>query len=324
TAVLDGDGDPALAACLDRRGAWPRAVGDAWRAVHRDEIPGLPAAIDIYGTRYNAVWFDEEADPAPLAAVLDELVARLGLVGGVVRVHRRNPHQRGLKEEVAVRGDVPETFAVTEHGLTYAINLRSTQHTGLFPDQRDTRRRVARIAAGRRVGNLFAFTCSFSVAAVAAGAEVAFSVDTARSCLETGKANFAGNGLADAGRGKFIQEDARRWLARQQRRREEDPDAWQPLDLLVCDPPVFASGKEGRFAVEKEWAGLARAGAELLGPDGVAVFANNHRTGDHARYRRQLQAVFGRVTDLRPPLDFPVLAGRPHHVRTFWCEDPRA
>ena len=35
--------------------------------------------------------------------------------------------------------------------------------------------------------------------------------------LETGKANFAANALTAGGRGKFIREDARRWLARQLR-----------------------------------------------------------------------------------------------------------
>ncbi len=52
---------------------------------------------------------------------------------------------------------------------------------------------------------------------------------------------------------------------------------------------------------------------------GTAVFANNHRTGDHAFYRRTLEKHFAEVTDLRPPLDFPVFPRRPHHVRTFWC-----
>ena len=52
-----------------------------------------------------------------------------------------------------------------------ADNLTRTQHTGLFLDQRDSRRRVVKFAAGARVANLFAFTCSFSVAAAAAAVQ---------------------------------------------------------------------------------------------------------------------------------------------------------
>ena len=187
--------------------------------------------------------------------------------------------------------------------------------------QRDTRRRVALKSEKARMANLFAYTCSFSVVAARQGAEVVFSVDTAKPCLNTGKTNFALNGLSETGQGKFIQEDVRKWLARQMRKRDQDQDAWAGYDLVVCDPPVFASAKDGgQFSVEKEWPGLAESCAGLLAADGAAIFANNHRTGDHRYYRKVLTEIFDSVTDLRPPLDFPVFTGRPHHVRTFWCE----
>jgi 23S rRNA (cytosine1962-C5)-methyltransferase len=320
--------DPLVAACHDRRGQWLSPVTDTFRAVHREEIADLPAAIDIYGSWFSAVWFDEDATADQQAARLDPVLAqvqaRYGCRGGVVRTHRRNPHQRSLVTEVAVVGEAPpEVFWVTEHGLQYEINLLTTQHTGLFLDQRDTRRRLALRARGARLANLFAFTCSFSVAAVHHGAEVAFSVDTAKPCLATGMNNFSRNGLQDSGRGKFIREDVRKWVARQSRKRALDPAGWNGLDLIVCDPPVFASaGDGGQFSLEQEWPLLAAVCAELLAPDGAAIFANNHRTGDHRYYRNALAEVFDSVTDLRPPLDFPIQPGRPHHVRTFWCEQP--
>ena len=118
-----------------------------------------------------------------------------------------------------------------------------------------------------------------------------------------------------------ISEDGtRKWLLRQERRRDANPGEFQTLDLVVCDPPVFASAKDGgKFSIEAEWPGLAAATSGLMSPEGIAVFANNHRSGNHAFYRRALEDHFREVTDLRPPLDFPVLPGRPHHVRTFWC-----
>jgi len=313
--------DPALA--LERRVGWLPAVTDAWRAVHRDELPDLPAAVDVYGPWADAVWFDEDADADAARAALDPVLDRLardhGVRGGTLRTHRRNPHRRGLVTEVTVFGEPPPArFAVREHGLAYEISLTETQHTGLFLDQRDARRRVQLLAAGLRVANLFSYTCSFSVAAVAGGAEVAFSVDLAKAALETGKRNFAANGLEAGGRGKFVREDVRRWLERQLRRKGERPADHAPLDLVVCDPPVFASSREGgRFQVEQEWAAMAGGVAALLGPGGRAVFANNHRGGDHVRYRRELEAVFPRVAEWSPPLDFPRGDDAPQHVRTF-------
>lgn len=325
--ALDQGADPGFACCRDRRGAWLPAITDAFRAVHRDEIDGLPAAVDVYGPWLSAAWFDEtsaaEKIERLLHPVLEQAAAAYGCRGGTIRTHRRNPHQQGLVTETSIwRQAPPDTFTVTEHELRYEVNLTRTQHTGLFLDQRDSRRRLAAAAPGKRLANLFAFTCSFAVAATAAGAEVAFSVDTARACLATGMNNFSLNGLEETGRGKFIQEDVRKWLRRQLRRKSDRPDVFRPLDLVVCDPPVFAATKDGgKFELEKEWPHLAGAVAELLSTDGQALFANNHRTGDHGFYRRALTDHFAQVIDLRPPFDFPVLAQRPHHVRTFWCSN---
>lgn len=316
-----------LALCRDHRLNWLETITDTFRAVHREEIQGLPAAVDIYGKYFDAVWFDETADPVKAAEklnpVLDEICNVYGCLGGIVRIHRRNPHQRNLVTETRIfRETPPDKFTVQEHGLKYQISLTQTQHTGLFLDQRDTRRRLYLAADGKRLANLFSYTCSFSVAALAGGGEVVFSVDLSKPGLNTGKINMELNGLAESGKGKFIQEDVRKWLERQLRRKAEKPNENPGLDLFVCDPPVFASSKKGgKFSVEKEWPRLAEAASQLISEGGQALFANNHRMGDHAFYQRELISRFSRVTDLRPPFDFPVFEGRPHHVRLFWCEN---
>ncbi|MBU8872089.1 MAG: class I SAM-dependent methyltransferase [Gemmatimonadales bacterium] len=321
-----GAAELGFALCRDRRGSWLQEITDSSRVVHRNEIRNLPVAVDVFGEWFKAAWFDEEADPEKrdrrLEPLLDLVAQRAGCRGGVLRIHRSNPHQRKLVTETRVIGEPPpESFTATEHGLRYEINLTRTQHPGLFLDQRDSRRRIALMAEGKRLANLFAFTCSFSVAAAASGAEVAFSVDLARSCLNTGKTNFELNGLAETGRGKFIQEDTRKWFKRQLRRKENKPEEFQALDLVVCDPPVFASSRDGgQFILEKEWPGLVRDTASLLAQTGTAVFANNHRTGNEDSYRNALREFFQEVVHHRPPLDFPVLKNQPPHVRIYFCK----
>jgi 23S rRNA G2069 N7-methylase RlmK/C1962 C5-methylase RlmI len=328
--LLSGDCDATslgFALCRDRRGSWLQQITDSLRVVHRDEIEHLPVAIDVFGGWFKAAWFDEGADPDKRDRRLDpllELVQRdYGCRGGVVRIHRSNPHQRTLVTETRIVGEAPpEKFIVNEHGLGYEISLTQTQHPGLFLDQRDSRRHIALQAEGRRLANLFAYTCSFSVAAVDRGAEVAFSVDVARPCLNSGKANFEHNDLAKTGCGKFIQEDARKWLQRQLRKKENRPEEFQALDVIVCDPPVFASSKDGgKFVLEKEWPRLVADIAALLAPGGLAVFANNHRTGDEDAYRNALYRSFRKVIPHRPPLDFPVLRNQPPHVRIYACSE---
>ncbi|MBC8207489.1 MAG: class I SAM-dependent methyltransferase [Kiritimatiellales bacterium] len=293
-------------------------VTDAYRLVHRDEVGAF--SVDRYGDWLLVTGYDEALPSGELLKQLGAELRKIPCKGGIVRTNLRDPHKRKLFSDLVAFGEpAPETYFVTEHGLKYEISLNASQHPGLFLDQRDSRRRVAEFAPGKRVANLFAFTCSFSVAALATGAEVAFSVDLAAGCLERGKRNFEINGLAEGGRGKFIKEDVRKWLARQVRKKESHPGDFAPWDVMICDPPVFAAApkKGDAFAVEKEWPFLAESIRTVLAPGGAALFANNHRGGDDSFYYSTLQQQFSTVTALEPPIDFPD-CGNPH-VRTYWC-----
>lgn len=300
-------------------------VTDAYRLVHRGECGAF--SIDRYGDWLLVTGYDETLPSKALLKRLQPGLREIPRKGGIVRTNLRDPHNRKLFSDLEVFGEpAPDNFFVTEHGLKYEISLNESQHPGLFLDQRESRLRVMRAAEGKRVANLFSFTCSFSVAAVAGGAEVAFSVDLAAGCLKRGKRNFGANGLSEGGRGKFIKEDARKWLARQVRRKETDPAHFPAWDLIVCDPPVFAATpKKGTaFSVEKEWPFLAESIREILAPDGAALFANNHRGGDDRFYFSTLQQHFKTVEPLPPPVDFPLrqisgqAIGNPH-VRTYRC-----
>ncbi len=311
---------------MERRLPLLASITNAMRLVHRGEVQGKPFSIDLFDRYLCVTGYDEDLASkklrASLSATLENLSQELGCLGAVIRTNRRDPHRRKLFSDVVSWGEeAPPSFWVEEHALRFQVALNDAQHVGLFLDQRDSRQRIWKLAHGKRVANLFAFTCSFSVFAVQAGAEVAFSVDLAGGCLERGKANFSANSLDQGGNAKFIREDVRKWLARQIRKKEADPTAFAPWDIIICDPPVFASaGKGATFSVEKEWRGLGRQASALLAPGGLALFANNHSTGNPKKYLHELQEAFARVTPLRPPLDFPIQANQPEHVRIFWCE----
>ncbi len=293
-------------------------VTDAYRLVHRDEVGAF--SIDRYGDWLLVTGYDETFPSKQLLKKIGAELRKIQCKGGIARTNLRDPHKRKLFSDLETFGEpAPEPYFVTEHGLKYEISLNASQHPGLFLDQRDSRRRVAEVAAGKRVANLFSFTCSFSVAAAAAGAEVAFSVDLAAGCLERGKRNFEANGLAEGGRGKFVKEDARKWLARQVRKKESHPADFAPWDVVICDPPVFAAApkKGNAFSVEKEWPFLAESIRSILADGGAALFANNHRGGNDSFYYSTLQQLFTSVIAQEPPIDFPNV-GSPH-VRTYWC-----
>lgn len=317
--VVDG------AAAVERRGDWPLLVSNSYRLLQRGEV-SLPVSIDLYDSYISATGYSEELTSAELREklqpLLDYLAKKTNCRGGLLRQHVRNPHRKKLIHDVLTWGEtIPDQVIATEHDLAFAVNINDSQHVGLFLDQRDSRRRIRQAARSRRVANLFSFTCSFSVAAVEGGAEVVFSVDLADSSLTRGKENFAINGLTEGGRGKFIREDVCKWLARQEKKCTRDPENFAYWDIIICDPPVFASAGKGRgFHVEKQWPELARQIRLLLSREGVALFANNHRSGNELFYRGELEKHFRQVTPLSPPLDFPTLPGQPDHVRIYWCE----
>ncbi len=314
-----------ISALINRRTPFLSSLTNSCRLLHRGEY-SKDITVDKYAEYLLITSFRETIPAAQLLKQLAPLIALLtelsGCRGAVLKTHLRDPHKKKLFADIAVWGEAPpQSFLAREHDLFFKVQLNDRQHTGLFLDQRDSRRRIQMMCRAKRVANLFSFTCSFSIYALAGGAEVVFSVDLAAGCLNQGKENTALNNLGQSGNAKFIKEDSRKWLARQVRKKTNSPGNFTPFDLIICDPPVFASSGKGKnFHVEKEWPGLARSISEILSKDGSALFANNHQAGSKSFYLDTLSKHFTRVTKLSPPLDFPAIKGQPPHVSIFWCE----
>ncbi len=323
---LDSIPEKAVALALaGNRYPFLAGITDCCRLIHRGEYPAEDIAVDKYGEWLCVTGFDESLPAKQLQQrmqnVLNAVALSCNCKGGVIKTNLRDPHKRKLFADIAGWGEaVPESFLGCEHDLHFTLTLNKRQHPGLFLDQRDSRRRVAKVARGKRAANLFAFTCSFSLYALAAKAEVVFSVDLAAGCLRRGQENVAINQLASAGNAKFIKEDVRKWLERQLRKKQKDPAGFAAFDVVICDPPVFASAGKGKnFHVEKEWPGLVRDVYGVLGEDGIALFSNNHQAGQETFYYKTLADQFSEVTRLNPPLDFPQLTAGHSHVRIYWC-----
>lgn len=326
TTCLDSLSESVTGQALAEK-RWPflSTITDCCRLIHRGEYTE-DIAVDKYGKWLCVTGFEESLSAKNLLHKHRVLLATLSQTcdcqGGVVKTNRRDPHKQKLFADMAAWGEpAPESFFVREHDLLFSVSLNHQQHVGLFLDQRDSRSRVARAAKEKRAANLFAFTCSFSVYCLAAGAEVVFSVDLAAGCLNRGKENVAINKLAGTAKGKFVKEDVRKWLARQLRKKQKNPTAFSPFDLIICDPPVFASAGRGKsFHVEKEWPTLVHDVYNILSEKGKALFSNNHQAGPEKFYFETLKKQFSKVTRLSPPIDFPQITGHPSHVRIYWCQ----
>ncbi|GAL11140.1 methyltransferase [Vibrio astriarenae] len=87
-------------------------------------------------------------------------------------------YESGAPAEV-IFGELESRPVVVENGLKYQLHLGSNQNAGLFFDMRLGREWVQNNAKHANLLNLFAYTCGFSVAAIAGGADQVVNLDMA-------------------------------------------------------------------------------------------------------------------------------------------------
>ncbi|NBF05969.1 methyltransferase [Pseudomonas sp. Fl5BN2] len=208
----------------------------------------------------------KEPEPEQLAA-LKQLLLELGdtaqwTASGascLMLQHRYLPDSHGEW----LLGTPVESCTITEEGLLYQVDLGSKQNNGLFLDMRYGRNWVRDNAQGKNVLNLFAYTCGFSVAALAGGAERVVNLDMSRAALSRGRDNHRLNGH-DTGRVSFLGHDLfKSWSKVKQ---------GGPYDLVIIDPPSF---QKGSFVLSKDYARVLRRLPELLTPNGCVLACMN-------------------------------------------------
>ncbi|NRB42481.1 MAG: class I SAM-dependent methyltransferase, partial [Pseudomonadales bacterium] len=137
-----------------------------------------------------------------LAALLSSMAAEQDKIKAV-SIQRR---VKGKAQQDVVYGQMPEKCIAVEDGFKMVLNLSENQNIGFFLDARPGRQWLAEKAAGKRVLNLFSYTCSFSIAALKAGADSVVNIDMAKGALATGQRNHALNDL-DIKRASFLPHD---------------------------------------------------------------------------------------------------------------------
>jgi len=199
---------------------------------------------------------------------------------------------------VAIGGDRiparPGRIEVREHGLRFAVDLCHGHNTGIFADARPMRRWVREHSQGRRILNLFAYTCGFGIAASLGGARAAENVDLVPSALERGRANYALNGL-EVGSRSFVRSEVFEFLKKAKKRGEQ----W---DGIIADPPPVPTRGKGRgFHPVRDQARLLSAIESCLAP-GAWLLAMS-AASSNAAFEDHLAADAG--LELLPDLDFP-------------------
>lgn len=193
-------------------------------------------------------------------------------------------------------GELPAEIDAREDGLSFRLRLGEAQNVGFFPDMAVGRKFVRERAEGKRILNLFAYSCSFSVAALAGGATHVVNLDMNRGALELGKLNHRINDI-DLRNASFLPVEFFRSTGKLRK--------IGPFDLVICDPPA-SQGKS--FTARQHWPKLVRKLPDLLSPGGeILACLNAPDLGPD--YLDQLFSEYlpdaRRVELLMPEEDFP-------------------
>lgn len=253
---------------------WAKRTQTNCFRLYDKDIPAYPVAIDYYDNRFCIHFFakgKQQGEPSEKLiqevnqALRDIFLASDSSIYWRIRQKTKETRQYEKKDE---RQDF---FPVIEYGIKFLVNLTDYLDTGLFLDHRETRRLAASHCQGKRVLNLFAYTCSFSVHAAMAGASFTKSVDLSNTYLDWGKENFLLNDLFLA-KNEMVRDDCMKYLEFAVKRGEL-------YDVIIIDPPTISRSKkmEGLFDVQEDYLYLIGQSLKLLSKGGITFFSTNSR-----------------------------------------------
>lgn len=238
-------------------------------------------------------------DEAGLSAIHEALSTRMAQLAPGQPLNWVYQYRHEARAETRLMaGSVPEPHIVTEDSARFGVHLLRGLNHGFFPDMAGARRWLREHVAsqpGMHVLNLFAYTCSFSVIALQAGAARVTNVDMSAGALAIGKRNHQLNGFAN-GAG-FLPHDIFKSWGRISR------DG--PYEVVIVDPPSY---QKGSFVAEKDYVRLMRRLPGLLAPGGHALICLNTPKLDTAFLTGQMQEAAPELEFIRRLENPPVYA----------------
>jgi 23S rRNA (guanine2445-N2)-methyltransferase / 23S rRNA (guanine2069-N7)-methyltransferase len=258
-------------------GAWAEREQLECYRVYDADIPEFNVAVDLYGAHavvqeYAAPrWVYPKLAARRLRDIMMVVPEVLELPKEAVTLKVRKRQTDGgqyTRRNDGERSEQTTRTVVHEGGLKFQVSFEDHLDTGLFLDHRKLRALCAQAARGKSLLNLFAYTCTASVYAAAAGATHTTNVDLSATYLDQGQANYALNGIALGGRQhRFIQADCLAYLE----------EARERFGVIFLNPPSYSRSHrmQGDFDIQRDHAPLIRSAVQRLEPDGVLFFSTH-------------------------------------------------
>ncbi len=220
-----------------------------------DRHPKEGVTVDRFGQALLVTAYEEGVDP---------LLFFHNAPKGVVSCYFQPRYLPGRHAPLLVAGEPLGAFTVEEGGLRYGVDLERGMNPGVFLDTRPLRQLLmSGRFAGKRVLNLFSYTCTMGAAALLGGARGVTNVDSSGSALKRGMENYRRNRLAPAPR-DFVKSEVfkkLRWYAKRDTH----------FDLILCDPPPVLPGRGKGLELYRElWSRLL----PLVAPKGLVLLVS--------------------------------------------------
>jgi 23S rRNA (cytosine1962-C5)-methyltransferase len=211
-----------------------RSDNQIFRLIH-GEGDGLPSLIiDIYGP-HAVVQPHSSGMVRSLPAIVNGLKS---LEYDLETIYIKHPDKNTEHLDEFALGTAEETIAL-ENGVPFKINWVTGQKTGFFIDQRENRKLLGELCAGKTVLNLFAYSGGFSMYALKKQATRVISVDVSQRAVDLCLSNAQQQNAEDRHIGAA--EDVLEYL----RNTEET------FDIVIVDPPAYAKSlKKKHSAVQ--------------------------------------------------------------------------
>ena len=230
-----------------------------------DLLPGL--TVDVFGEAVVARF--STAGMALRSEAICDILADLLRPRAIYEAKSdENQAREGIKVKGGLlRGTGRKIWSFLEHGLEFTAEIPGSQKTGFYFDQRDNRARVAQVARGRRVLDLFCYTGGFALGAARAGAAEVVGVDSSAVALLAAEEHRTRNQLSN--KVKFLRSDVRKILDRRNRDRQGSLGLGDRFDLVVVDPPKFMTSQRSRDQARRAYRGLNADALRLVASGGL-------------------------------------------------------
>lgn len=282
----------------------------AFRLVHgeADGLPGL--TVDVYDRfavcQFLALGLERWRQP-----IIESIAETLSCQGIYERSDSTIRNLEGLEQKTGVLwgASPPDLLEFEDEGAVILADLKHGAKTGLFLDQLDNHKAVAKEASNRQVLNCFSYTGLFGLRAAMSGALAVTEAESSTAFNDLNQKQWSRNNLTVAH--NLVSINVFDYLHQLHNEHYE-------TDVIILDPPAFTKKRASRESAARGYNEINRLALRLIRPGGVLVTCScsHHLSSEEFRSIVHMSAIDARrtvkmVAALGQPPDHPVLLDAP-------------